>query len=126
MRLPIYGPKGDPGPPGIPGIKGEKGEPGVAGIPAREPPPPNFSAFFAALKNNTGPYEQDKDLVFTHVITNYGSNYNPHTGVYTAPYNGIYQFFITVSATGRQKVKVKFQLILYYIKFNSMLYSTCL
>lgn len=33
LRLPIYGPKGDPGPPGMTGMKGDKGEPGVAGIP---------------------------------------------------------------------------------------------
>lgn len=126
LRLPIYGPKGDPGPPGMTGMKGEKGEPGIAGIPgnnfnlikvyfvifnllrvnnkARDPPPPNFSAFFAALQNNTGPFKQDKDLIFTQVITNYGDNYDANTGVYTAPFNGIYQFFITISATGRQKV----------------------
>ena len=29
IRLPIYGPKGDPGPPGIMGLKGDKGEPGI-------------------------------------------------------------------------------------------------
>lgn len=73
---------------------------------ARDPPPPNFSAFFAALQNNTGPFKQDKDLVFTQVLTNYGENYDPNTGVYTAPFNGIYQFLITISATGRQKVCV--------------------
>lgn len=104
LKLPIYGPKGDQGPPGMVGAKGEKGEPGIAGIPAREPPPPNFSAFFATLKNNTGPHEQDTNLVFSNVITNYGNNYDPQTGMYTAPYNGVYQFFVTVSATGRQKV----------------------
>ena len=65
------------------GAKGERGEPGIAGIPAREPPTPTFSAFFAALRNNTGPFEQDKDIVFSHVITNYGNNYNSQTGVYT-------------------------------------------
>jgi hypothetical protein len=73
---------------------------------ARDPPPPNFSAFFAALANNTGPFKQDKDLIFTQVITNYGDNYDPTTGIYTAPYNGIYQFLITISATGRQKAGV--------------------
>jgi hypothetical protein len=71
---------------------------------AREPPPPNFCAFFAALSNNTGPFKQDKDLVFTHVLTNYGDSYDPTNGIFTAPFNGIYQFTITISATGRQKV----------------------
>ena len=104
LKLPIYGPKGDQGPPGAPGMRGEKGEPGHAGIPAREPPPPNFSAFFAGLSNNTGPFTQDTNVVFTEVLTNYGDNYDESTGVYTAPYNGIYQFLITVSATGKAKV----------------------
>lgn len=104
LRLPIYGPKGDQGPPGIMGPKGEKGEPGIAGIPAREPPAPNFSAFYASLTKNIGPFKQDQDLVFTHVITNFGNHYNSNTGVYTVPFNGVYQFFATISATGRQKV----------------------
>ncbi|CAF0725926.1 unnamed protein product [Brachionus calyciflorus] len=106
LKLPIHGPKGDQGPPGAAGPKGEKGEPGIAGIPAREPPTPNFSAFFAALVNNSGPYKQDKDLIFSHVITNYGNHYNPKTGVYTVPYNGVYQFHAIISATGRQKAGV--------------------
>lgn len=71
---------------------------------AREPPAPNFSAFFAALYNNTGPFKEDKNLVFTNVITNFGNDYDSNTGMYTAKYNGIYQFLITISATGRQKV----------------------
>lgn len=104
LRLPIYGPKGDQGPPGVMGPKGEKGEPGIAGIPAREPPVPNFSAFFASLTSNIGPFKQDQDLVFSHIITNFGNNYDPNTGVYTVPFNGFYQFFATISATGRQKV----------------------
>jgi hypothetical protein len=121
IKLPIYGPKGDQGPPGMMGARGEKGEAGVAGIPAREPPPPNFSAFFTALKNNTGPFEQERDLVFTHVITNYGNNYDIHSGMYTAPFNGVYQFFVTISATGRQKVMVNYfnllsiSLIIYFL-----------
>ena len=104
LKLPIYGPKGDHGPPGAPGMKGAKGDAGVDGIPARDPPPINFSAFFAALANNTGPFLQDKDLIFTNVITNHGNHYDSTTGIYTAPFNGIYQFMITISATGRQKV----------------------
>ncbi len=114
--MPIYGPKGDPGPPGMPGQKGERGEPGIAGIPAREPPPPNFAAFFAALANNTGPFKQDKDLVFTNVITNYGDNYDPTTGHFVAPFNGIYQFLITISATGRNKVCFSQNNLFYQIK----------
>ena len=34
-------------------------------------------------------------VVFDHVITNIGKAYNPHTGHFTAPYDGLY--FFTVS-----------------------------
>jgi len=112
--LPIYGPPGAQGPPGAPGHRGAKGEPGVNGIPARELPLPNFSAFFSALTNNSGPFAADKDLAFTHVITNYGNHYDKTTGYYTAPYHGIYQFIVTISATGRQKVYLQ----LYYLLFS--------
>ena len=108
IKLPIYGPPGAQGPPGAPGHRGARGEPGVNGIPARELPLPNFSAFFAALRNNSGPFLVDTDLTFTHVITNYGSHYDPDTGYYFAPYKGIYQFIVTISATGNQEVSVFF------------------
>lgn len=107
IKLPIYGPPGAQGPPGAPGHRGAKGESGVNGIPARELPPPNFSAFFTALTNNSGPYTVDMNLVFKHVITNYGDNYDATTGHYTVPFNGVYQFFVTISATGRQKAGVQ-------------------
>ena len=68
IKLPIYGPPGAQGPPGMPGHRGLRGEPGVNGIPARELPPPNFSAFFAALMNNTGPDSVDRDLVIPFLI----------------------------------------------------------
>lgn len=106
IKLPIYGPPGAQGPPGAPGHRGAKGEPGVNGIPARELPLPNFSAFFAALTNNSGPYLIDTDLTFTHVITNYGNHYNPKTGYYHAAYKGVYQFLVTISATGNQQAGV--------------------
>lgn len=50
------------------GSKGEKGEPGLPGIPAREPLPPNYSAFFVALRNNTGPFDRDiGKYTITHI-----------------------------------------------------------
>ena len=85
------------------------------GIPARELPLPNFSAFFATLANNTGPLTQDKDIAFTNVITNHGNDYDPQTGVYTVPYSGTYQFLITISATGRQKVFNRFKNKYFYL-----------
>jgi hypothetical protein len=126
------GDPGPPGMTGQKGEKGEPGIAGIPGIiicsittslclvyefklslliiktknttTARDPPPPNFTGFFAALPNNIGPFKQDTDLVFTNVITNYGDNYDPATGVFTAPFNGVYQFIVTISATGGQQV----------------------
>ena len=123
IKLPIIGPKGDQGPPGPIGLKGSKGEQGLNGIPARELPLHNFSAFFATLINNTGPYTQDKDIVFSNVLTNYGKNYDPETGIYTAPFTGTYQFSITISATGRQKVFIFYNIILIELMKKNLIFK---
>lgn len=36
-------------------------------------------------------------LVFPHVVTNNGNGYNPSTGTFTAPTDGTYVFFLTVT-----------------------------
>jgi hypothetical protein len=87
----------------LPGLPGQKGDIGVSGIPAPMVMP-NYSAFFVALMNNTGPFNEDRTIVFDTVITNYGNSYSSQTGIFTVKFSGIYQFFITISATGRQKV----------------------
>jgi hypothetical protein len=38
-------------------------------------------------------------VVFDHVITNIGKAYNPHTGHFTAPYDGLYFFTVSLIRT---------------------------
>ena len=37
-------------------------------------------------------------MVFEKAVTNIGNGYNPDDGVFTAPYDGIYQFSATILA----------------------------
>ncbi|KAL2076602.1 hypothetical protein ACEWY4_027801 [Coilia grayii] len=50
-------------------------------------------SFSAALGSGYfGPFEVATPLVFTNILTNIGSAYNPTTGVFTAPVRGVYHF----------------------------------
>ena len=68
-------------------------------------------AFYVGLTKNFGPVSEHTDIIFDRVITNIGASYEPHTGRFTAPINGVYQFNVIVSAQGRHKV--------YYHMFRS-------
>jgi C1q-related factor len=61
-------------------------------------------AFFVGLTENFGPVTEHTDIVFDRVITNIGAGYEPKTGRFTAPADGVYQFNVIISAQGRQKV----------------------
>jgi hypothetical protein len=61
-------------------------------------------AFFAGLESNVNGVESDEDARFGNVITNIGNCYDPDTGRFRAPVDGVYQFHIAVAAQGRHKV----------------------
>lgn len=61
-------------------------------------------AFFVGLNNNINGVQNDEDAKFENVITNIGACYNPETGRFRVPVDGVYQFNIAVAAQGRHKV----------------------
>ncbi|XP_052063229.1 complement C1q-like protein 2 [Mytilus californianus] len=63
----------------------------------------NKPAFFAFLKSNTI-FSGDNVLKFDEVTTNIGQNYNPSTGVFTAPKEGVYQISCVMVAGGRNNI----------------------
>ncbi|CAH1775115.1 unnamed protein product [Owenia fusiformis] len=105
--LPIKGPKGPPGKPGESGSPGMNGIPGLPGKPGFPAPTPHQVAFMAGLSENIGPVDVNSDIVFDRILTNRGKGYDENTGRFTAPHNGTYQFFVVISAQGRQKAAVK-------------------
>ncbi|XP_041859633.1 complement C1q-like protein 2 [Melanotaenia boesemani] len=60
-----------------------------------------FSAsLFASGSGDVGPFNAHTNLVFRHVVTNIGNAYNPHSGFFTAPVRGAYQFQFYIYALG--------------------------
>ena len=53
-------------------------------------------AFFATLSTDFQHTGENQPIVFDRVVTNVGSAYNPHVGVFTAPFPGIYVFSVSL------------------------------
>uniref|UniRef100_K1RVT1 Complement C1q tumor necrosis factor-related protein 6 n=1 Tax=Magallana gigas TaxID=29159 RepID=K1RVT1_MAGGI len=118
LKLPLRGPRGPPGTPGPKGDRGEKGDRGDPGVPGDSGNSTSVSrsraqrvAFFVGLNSNINGVQNDEDVKFENVITNVGDCYNPETGRFRVPVDGVYQFNIAVAAQGRQQTTQKMNLI---------------
>jgi hypothetical protein len=111
------GPPGLPGPPGSPGLRGAVGPQGKytfplinkrkenciyllnSGIVGRSKDPVPIIAFVAFLQRMLSvESNRSEPIVFENANINEGNGYNPTTGIFTAPYQGVYKFSMTIMA----------------------------
>ncbi|KAK7474368.1 hypothetical protein BaRGS_00034416 [Batillaria attramentaria] len=63
-------------------------------------------AFTAHMSQSGVAVGTSSPFLFDAVVTNIGNGYNPHTGVFIAPYNGIYAFFFSIMNHGSSALHV--------------------
>lgn len=55
-------------------------------------------SFTAQLSNQMVNPPEDKTVIFDSVQTSFGQGYNPSTGIFSAPYSGVYSFSLVASS----------------------------
>ncbi|UJR09717.1 hypothetical protein I4U23_013946 [Adineta vaga] len=100
----VQGLSGSPGPQGIIGSPGSIGEQGLSGPPGRDGFTERLASFYAELPrlfvvntlNSTVRPWKLYEPYNTREVSNY---FSAETGIFTAPINGLYQFFLTISVS---------------------------
>ncbi|XP_078317585.1 complement C1q-like protein 3 [Crassostrea virginica] len=79
-------------------------------------------AFTAAVKSHSRTWNSGT-LIFNQVISNVGDGYNPKTGIFTAPMDGMYVFYVAAVEYQKQFLKLDI-LINNVLKVRLMGYSS--
>ena len=74
------------------------------------------------MTNNAQHLGANQDIVFENVVTNIGNAYHPHHGIFTAPVDGVYVFFVTLRRFGSSTWAhfMKNRQIMAKLSFNSI------
>ncbi|XP_067942534.1 collagen alpha-1(X) chain-like [Watersipora subatra] len=95
----LRGEQGQPGrrgTPGKPGIKGEIGEPGIPGKDLRTDS--TQVSFLARLLDHFGPSVETTHIIFSRIDLNLGDGYEPASGAFNVPADGVYVFHLEAMA----------------------------
>ncbi|XP_052814826.1 complement C1q-like protein 4 [Mya arenaria] len=68
---------------------------------------PQAVAFTAQLTKSLSNIQEGQEVMFDKVITNVGHGYDNNTGNFTAPYNGTYIFFLTITSSDIHKASFR-------------------